>query len=373
MIKKFLQKIFKTFSYGFFLKIYGKIEKPIQNIDDHRITTKVVSPNDDLKYKVYKIIDGRLYTDRVHDTAVILDDKIIEGPSFQLRYTHDSKVYNSKAKDNIVLKKGTPRRLKKLKGTVLSLLTGGGGNNNYWHWLYDVLPRLKLCEKVKKIEDINHFIFPSLEKKFQKETLDKLNIDESKILSSKKFRHFKSNEIIFTDHPYVHTDNSHRDAQNIPEWIIGWLKEKFLTDLESVKTKTPKKFFIDRTDPKSNAHRVRSIVNENEVKDFLIKKDFTYVRLHDLTFLEQVKHFNNAECIIGLHGGGFANISFCKSNTQLIELRTEKAGTVIENLAKKNNLNYDSLVLKPENSDYDKQSGHVKIPIDILERKINNA
>ena len=89
--------------------------------------------------------------------------------------------------------------------------------------------------------------------------------------------------------------------------------------MEAVKTKTPKKFFIDRTDPKSNAHRVRSIVNENEVKDFLIKKDFTYVRLHDLTFLEQVKHFNNAECIIGLHGGGFANISFCKSNIMTIK------------------------------------------------------
>ena len=368
MIKKILQKIFKKVSYYFFLKIYGKIEDSIKFDEDKRIKTNLIKFENNKNYNIYEIENARVYTDRIHNTAVILENKIIEGPSFQLKNNNNSPIH-----DNIVFERGTPRKLRKLKGTVLSLLTGGGGNTNYWHWLYDVLPRLKLCEKVKKIEDINHFIFPSLEKKFQKETLDKLNIDESKILSSKKFRHFKSNEIIFTDHPYVHTDNSHRDAQNIPEWIIGWLKEKFLTDLEAVKTKTPKKFFIDRTDPKSNAHRVRSIVNENEVKDFLIKKDFTYVRLHDLTFLEQVKHFNNAECIIGLHGGGFANISFCKSNTQLIELRTEKAGTVIENLAKKNNLNYDSLVLKPENSDYDKQSGHVKIPIDILERKINNA
>ena len=29
---------------------------------------------------------------------------------------------------------------------VLSLLTGGGGNDNYWHWMFDVLPRIKLSE-----------------------------------------------------------------------------------------------------------------------------------------------------------------------------------------------------------------------------------
>ena len=44
--------------------------------------------------------------------------------------------------NNIVFKKGTPRKLTNLNGSVLSLLTGGGGNNNYWHWLFDVLRRI---------------------------------------------------------------------------------------------------------------------------------------------------------------------------------------------------------------------------------------
>ena len=26
--------------------------------------------------------------------------------------------------------------LKKLNGKIFSLLTGGGGNQNYWHWLF---------------------------------------------------------------------------------------------------------------------------------------------------------------------------------------------------------------------------------------------
>ena len=49
------------------------------------------------------------------------------------------------------------RRLRKLNGIVLSLLTGGAGNENYWHWLYDVLPRIGLCNKLLRLNEIDFF------------------------------------------------------------------------------------------------------------------------------------------------------------------------------------------------------------------------
>ena len=90
------------------------------------------------------------------DTEVFLKGLILEGPSFQLRNNN-----NSNIRDNIVFKKGTPRKLRNLNGIVLSLLTGGGGNNNYWHWLYDVLPRLELCEKSLDLELVDYFLLPN--------------------------------------------------------------------------------------------------------------------------------------------------------------------------------------------------------------------
>ena len=87
MIRKFLQKIFKIISYGLFIKIYGKIEKSIESTSDDRIKVETVNIEKDLRYKVYTITGGKLYTDRIHDTAVIIDNKIVEGPSFQLRRT----------------------------------------------------------------------------------------------------------------------------------------------------------------------------------------------------------------------------------------------------------------------------------------------
>ena len=77
MIKKFLQKIFKTITYEIFLKVYGKIEKSIDCTQDKRIKVKIINIDKDLSYKVFNITNGRLYTNRIHDTAVLLDNKII--------------------------------------------------------------------------------------------------------------------------------------------------------------------------------------------------------------------------------------------------------------------------------------------------------
>ena len=200
MIKKYLQKKFKKISYGVFFKIYGSIDNSIENNKDNRIKVKLINIDKELSYKVYIISNGRLYTDRIHDTAAILDNKIIEGPSFQFRQITNPKVnsklrneinygrypntpniiINSKTRNNIVFSKGTPRKLRNLNGSVLSLLTGGAGNNNYWHWLYDVLPRFGLCSMSVNLSEIEYFLLPSLLKKFQKETLDCLNIPQNK-------------------------------------------------------------------------------------------------------------------------------------------------------------------------------------------------
>ena len=77
---------------------------------------------------------------------------------------------NAKIEENDVLKYGTPRIKKKVRGTVLSLLSGGAANNNYFHWIYDVLPRLALCEKINFFDKIDYFLLPNLELNFQRET-----------------------------------------------------------------------------------------------------------------------------------------------------------------------------------------------------------
>ena len=367
MIKKFLQKIFKVVSYEIFFKIYGKVEKSINCSKDKRIEVKILNIDKDLKYRVFNIDDGRLYTDRIHDTAILLENKIVEEASFQLRYKGPF-IHNSNIKDNIVFKKGTPRRLRNLNGSVLSLLTGGGGNHNYWHWLFDVLPRLSLCSKILKLNEVDYFLFPSLLKRFQTETLDLLNIPKHKRLSSEKFRHIKADNLLVTEHPVMVSGEATEDIRNTPSWISEWLKNSFLKRKIS---SSKKNFYIDRNDHSNNQQQQRSISNEDEVKKYLLNKNFISVKLQDINFIEQVNLFNNAECIVGLHGGGFANIVFCKPGTKIVELRSNQAGPPIENLAKKNNLNYNSITVeskKSEKYNYRNQQGAIEVPIKDLNK-----
>ena len=66
---------------------------------------------------------------------------------------------------------------------------------------------------------------------------------------------------------------------------------------------------------------------------------------------------------------GFANIVFCQPRTKVIELRSPNAGPMYENVAKKNDLNYNSIVIESNNKTFPNQQGHIQVPIDNL-RKI---
>ena len=371
MIKKNLQKIFKKISYSFFLKIYGGIKNSIESKSDNRIKVNIANIDEKLSYKVYIISSGRLYTDRIQDTAAILDNKIIEGPSFQLRKGAGNHIFNLNVKNNVVFTKGTPRKLRKLNGSVLSLLTGGAGNDNYWHWLFDVLPRFGICSKTINLNEIDYFLLPSLLKDFQRETLDVLNIPEHKRISSERFRHIKTKKLIITEHPVMITGNATKDHQNTPNWISFWLRNNFLNSNKDKKISKSKKIkiYIDRSETSSKYPPQRTISNEDEIKKYLIKNNFITVRLHEKNFRDQVNLFQNAECVVGLHGAGFGNIVFCKPKTKIIELKSTTSADAIKNLSKTNELSYSSIEAEAKKIyefEFLNQQGSIEIPIKSL-------
>ena len=92
--------------------------------------------------------------------------------------------------------------------------------------MFDVLPRFKILENQYNFNDIDYFLFPDT-RRFQKETLDLLNIPKSKILSS-KISDIEAKQIITVDHPYVLKNNPTAEIQNIPSWILNYLNEKFI-------------------------------------------------------------------------------------------------------------------------------------------------
>tara|TARA_Y100000817_G_scaffold314557_1_gene313839 strand:+ start:1081 stop:2181 length:1101 start_codon:yes stop_codon:yes gene_type:complete len=362
-IKKKLLNLLNAIGYKIGIFVYGKITNSTE-ANKNSLIEVFQSKVDESLYTIFKIKNCRIYTDTVTDTAFIVENNIIEGPSFQHR-----KGKNADVMKNVVMTKGTPRIKKNIKGTVFSLLTGGGGNSNYWHWLLDVLPRINILENKIDLQSIDYFLFPDLREKFQKETLDLINIPQHKRISSKMFRHIYADTAIAVDHPYIFKNHPTEEIQNIPKWILNDLRKKFLKT--EISKNYPKKIYIDRSDSKSNHRNLRKITNEDEIIDYLKKKEgFSVVRLGDFNFVDQVNLFHKASHIIGLHGAGFANLVFCKPNTFVLEFKSITAGNVIGNLARNLSINFYEISRKPLNED-NNQQGLISVPIDLIRKKLS--
>ena len=221
-IKKQLLSLLKSLGYGALSLIHGKIKGVVDYKKHPAIKVLTINFDNDINYRIFKIKKCRIYTDTVTDTAFISEDKIVEGPSFQHRNPK-----NAGITENIVFQKGTPKLKKKLNGSVLSLLTGGAGNNNYWHWLFDVLPRIKIFESSENLELIDFFLFRDITQKYQIESLDFLKIPYKKRLSSKVYRHIQADTVIAVDHPYVLANDPSNEIQNLPNWILEYLRKSF--------------------------------------------------------------------------------------------------------------------------------------------------
>ena len=358
--KKFtrLYKVLITFLFEF---IYGKINS-IENGNKYRQSIKLAGSNK--LYHIYNLKNSRLYTDTIHDTAFIKSNKIIDGPSFQFR-----NLINSDVKNNKVITFNTPRFKRKLSGSTLCILTGGAGNNNYWHWMYDVLPRLAIIQKIYNLKKIDNFLVPDLKYNFQIETLKLLNIYE-KSLPSVKYRHIESELLLSTSHPWQFSNSAHDDINKIPKWISLWIRNTFLKKKKFYNSKY-NKIYIDRSDSKSNYLNKRKIKNEEEVKYYLKNKGFKILNLSEFKIIDQIKIFNSAKIIVGNHGAGFANVVYCKKNTKVIEFTNKYTAKIVKKVCTDVNLKYFAIQGIQIGQNTKDQNNDIYLPLNKLRNILN--
>ena len=96
--------------------------------------------------------------------------------SYQFKLKKNLQIVNGSIKENFVIKNGTPKIISRFDGNVFSLLSGGAAKNNYWHWVFDVLPKFGILEKLKNKNKIDYFLLPSTKKDYQVASIQELGI-----------------------------------------------------------------------------------------------------------------------------------------------------------------------------------------------------
>jgi capsular polysaccharide biosynthesis protein len=188
-----------------------------------------------------------------------------------------------------------------------TLILSASGGNNYYHWLFDILPRFFFFEKADfHISEIDQILMPYGSLAFQDEMLNIIGIPKEKVIPLEENSHFITEKLYLPSLAGI--------SGNTPEWICKYLRNKINAALPDATCVTPQKIYISRKNAK-----YRKVINEEEVVFFLKSKGFEVIYSENYSFYEQVQIFQKARIIVAPHGAGLSNIVFCRSGTKIIE------------------------------------------------------
>ena len=364
MIKKKLKLYYRSSVQIIFKFLYGRIlisTTSAQFVKKEKINNSLFKSYNNKNYYIYKIKDARIYTDNNENVAIIKNNLVLPYVSYQqINGKFKSAKYNS------VVNQGTPDFIKKIKGKVFNLCQGDSGNN-YFHFIFDILPKIYLLSSKIDLKKIDYF-YVTDPKRWQVKILNILGINDKKLLSSKKNKHIFAKEVYCVDHPWYSNGYIQQGVKKIPRWIIFQNRKIFL---KKNKNKSKKKIFLDRSQSKYNHCQ---ITNYDDIKNLIIKKKFKIYKPEILSFRKQINIFNSSSIIIGAHGAAFTNIIFCKPGTKIIEIiPADHPSRKCERISKILKLKYFRIKTKPDNTDtkYPYKINLCKKDLNLIDKIIN--
>lgn len=172
---------------------------------------------------------------------------------------------------------------------------------NYYHWMYEVIPRVHLLRESGL--SVERFIVKSEPDHipFQSETLHQLGIAEDQLIRTCEGFHIQADQLIVPSQPSFAT-----------KWGYDAIRKTFLKE-ESINPTEKKRIYVRRK-------WSRIITNESDLWEILTPYGFIQVELETLSVADQAQLFSSAEVIVGAHGAGLVNLTFCRPGTKVIEI-----------------------------------------------------
>lgn len=314
-------------------------------LNSEHIITKSISINN-VSYITARIKNCLIYTDRINNISVSVNKELIP----ELSWQYSKGVVQPDIKNKLLTKEISPNSIPiKHDNVIISLLTGGGGNRNYYHWLFDSISRLYLSQNLLNKFDKVKYLIPSNKLPFQIETLSMLGISPENQISSSDQPHIYASQCIVTSHPNV-------DQSKVPGWIIDFLRDKFLS--HAAVEDFGQYVYIQRGDSNNG----RQLLNENELVNGLKKIGFKSFRLSELTVASQISLFSKARMIVGVHGAGFTNLAFASKRCIVFELFSKSYTPVMyKNISEYLSLEYKPIYCSDINSELNHQKASFRI------------
>lgn len=198
------------------------------------------------------------------------------------------------------------RKPLEVDGSVAVLASPGG--NVYAHWLCDILPRLLLLKNAGILDKVDKIVMSFGFLDWQVETLERLRIDQTKIINTiddPEF-HLRAKTLYVPSYPNLHG--------TVNGWVCEAVRNVYIDKAQS--SQKSERLYVSRAKAKG-----RQLLNEDDVFGFLEREHgFKKIFAEEYSTPDKAKLYYNAECIVGPHGGGFTNLLFCSPGCKVVDI-----------------------------------------------------
>ena len=191
-----------------------------------------------------------------------------------------------------------------IEGSVAVLATRG--DENYYHFMLDALPRLALLEETRPLDRVDRFVVRH-GRPFHRQLLRMCGVPSDRIVDPSTHPHVRADHLVVPSIPALHSQT--------PGWVVDFLRRRLMPSEPTVGDGPPR-FYISR----GSERRTRAVENEAAVIEMLRERGIVPVTLDGMTIPDQVELFRGAELIVSPHGAGLTNVVFCGPETKVVEI-----------------------------------------------------
>lgn len=193
--------------------------------------------------------------------------------------------------------------------TAPALVLGSKSSQEFFHWFFDVLPRIALAERLGLVERCPVIVLPPLVRPFQIRSLQMLDFPLHKCVQVEPEGLYKLDKAFVPSPPGV--------SGNIPVWAARYLRDVCAKALPAAPERDLK-LYISRAG--AGVRRLLGPDNEQQVWDVLQRHGYTRVQAEKLDLSEQAALFARATAVFAPHGAGLVNLLHCAPGTRVVEV-----------------------------------------------------
>jgi hypothetical protein len=194
--------------------------------------------------------------------------------------------------------------LERIDGTAATVAFGHA--DAYFHWLFDVLPRLEILRLAGWDEHgWDRLVVNTAGAAYESETLHRFGVPPERVWHLDPRSHVVADRLVVPSTVGV--------SGVIPAWACRVLRQRLLPP--EAPAGPPLRLYISRSDTEQ-----RRVADEERLIPRLESLGVTCLTLSGRPLDEQIELFSRAELVIGPHGGGLSNLVWCRPGTAVVEL-----------------------------------------------------